>query len=133
MDFSVNIRSYNLVVSWKFIFCCVVYSPSSQQRMPRDNIIFGVGLFPNGLPLFNNNIPRNNMNGAGQTLLNNNNPNYVNANQLATVRDRMFHAIFHRMALAYARTFPKPIRRLLEWVFLLKVLLKKLFSKLWND
>jgi len=89
--------------------------------MPRDNIIFGVGLFPNGLPLFNNNVPRNNMNGTGPTLLNNNNPNYVNANQLATVRDRMFHAIFHRMALAYARTFPKPVRRLLEWVFLLKV------------
>lgn len=89
--------------------------------MPRDNIVFGVGLFPNGLPMFNNNIPHNNMNGAGPTL-NNNNPNYVNANQLATVRDRMFHAIFHRMALAYARTFPKPIRRLLEWVFLLKAL-----------
>ncbi|XP_059353300.1 membralin-like [Daphnia carinata] len=88
--------------------------------MPRDNLLFGVGLFPNGL--FNNNIPRNNMNGAGPTLLNNNNPNYVNANQLATVRDRMFHAIFHRMAVAYARTFPKPIRRLLEWLFLLKAL-----------
>ncbi|XP_046446960.1 membralin-like isoform X4 [Daphnia pulex] len=88
--------------------------------MPRDNLLFGVGLFPNGL--FNNNIPRNNMNGAGPTLLNNNNPNYVNANQLATVRDRMFHAIFHRMAIAYARTFPKPIRRLLEWLFLLKAL-----------
>ena len=78
--------------------------------MPRDNF-FGVGFIPNGL--FNNN-PRNNnnnMNGAAPTLLNNNNPNYVNANQLATVRDRMFHAIFHRMAVAYARTFPKPIRR----------------------
>ena len=102
------------------------------EAMPRnDNILFGVGLFPNGIPLFNNNNvnvnipPRNNMNGgAGPTLLNNNNnnnPNYVNANQLAAVRDRMFHAIFHRMALAYARTFPKAIRRLLEWVFLLKV------------
>ena len=87
--------------------------------MPRENLL-GVGLFPNGL--FNN--PVNNMNGVGPTLLNNNNPNYVNANQLATVRDRMFHAIFHRMALAYARTFPKPVRRLLEWLFLLKVVYK---------
>jgi len=78
--------------------------------MPRDNILFGVGFVPNGL--FNNNVPRNNnMNGAAPTFLNNNNPNYVNANQLATVRDRMFHAIFHRMAIGYARTFPKPIRR----------------------
>lgn len=87
--------------------------------MPRDNLFLGIGFIPNGL--FNNNIPRNNMNGTGPTLLNNNNPNYVNANQLATVRDRMFHAIFHRMAVAYARTFPKPVRRLLEWLFLLKV------------
>ena len=87
--------------------------------MPRDNLFFGVGVFPNGL--FNNNNPRNVNNAAGPTLLNNNNPNYVNANQLATVRDRMFHAIFYRMAVAYARTFPKPIRRLLEWLFLLKV------------
>ena len=89
------------------------------QIMPRDNILFGVGIFPNGF--FNNNNPRNNMNGGGPTLLNNNNPNYVNANQLASVRDRMFHAIFYRMAVAYARTFPKPIRRLLEGLFLLKV------------
>lgn len=91
-----------------------------QDIMPRENLLFGVGVFPNGL--FNNN-QRNMNNGAGPTLLNNNNPNYVNANQLATVRDRMFHAIFYRMAVAYARTFPKPIRRLLEWLFLLKVII----------
>ena len=88
--------------------------------MPRDNLLFGVGLFPNGLL---NNAPQNNNNNNanGPTLLNNNNPNYVNGNHLAAFRDRMFHAIFHRMAIAYARTFPKPVRRILEWLFLLKV------------
>lgn len=97
--------------------------------MPRENLFrVGIPLFPNGLPLFNNNIPVNNMNGP--TLVNNNNQNYVNGNQLATVRDRMFHAIFHRLAVAYARTFPKPIRRLLECLFLLKVRMIKNFNSI---
>ena len=87
--------------------------------MPRENL-FGVGLFPNGLPLINN-IPPNNNNVNGPAPNNNNNPNYVNGNHLAMVRDQMFHAIFRRLALAYARTFPKPVRRLLEGLFLLKV------------
>ena len=40
---------------------------------------------------------------------------------LMDVRDRVFHALFYRVTLTYARAFPKPIRRLLEFVIFLKV------------
>ncbi|XP_050307694.1 membralin [Anthonomus grandis grandis] len=43
-----------------------------------------------------------------------------NHNQFRDVRDRLFHTLFYRGALAYARAFPKPLRRLIEFVFLLK-------------
>ena len=42
-------------------------------------------------------------------------------NPLVNVRDRLFHALFYRVALTYARAFPKPIRRILEFAILLKV------------
>ena len=65
----------------------------------------------------NNNQPGRNNNNTGPQ------------NPLLNVRDRLFHALFYRMALAYARAFPKPIRRLLEFVVLLKVhLMLKLYK-----
>ena len=56
---------------------------------------------------------------------NNNRPGRNNNNQQANpllgVRDRLFHALFYRIALTYARAFPKPIRRFIEFAILLKV------------
>lgn len=52
---------------------------------------------------------------------NNRNRNNNNANPLINVRDRLFHALFFKAALAYARTFPRPVRRFIEFAFLLKV------------
>lgn len=57
----------------------------------------------------NNNEPRN----RGRT----------GQNPLLNVRDRLFHALFYRVALTYARAFPKPIRRVLEFAILLKALI----------
>ncbi|KAK3579153.1 hypothetical protein CHS0354_022176 [Potamilus streckersoni] len=56
--------------------------------------------------------PRNIIRGHGQQ----NNP-------LLNVRDRLFHALFYRIALAYAKAFPKPVRRLLECALLLKAII----------
>lgn len=64
----------------------------------------------------NNNNPNNNNNTRFRS--NNNN----NQNPLFNVRDRLFHAIFYKAALAYARTFPRPVRRILEFIVLLKVI-----------
>ena len=55
---------------------------------------------------------------------NNNRPvrnNNQQPNPLLGVRDRLFHALFYRIALTYARAFPKPIRRFIEFAVLLKV------------
>ena len=38
------------------------------------------------------------------------------------VRDRLFHALFYRVAIMYARKFPKTLRRLLEFFVLLLAL-----------
>ncbi len=42
---------------------------------------------------------------------------------LINVRDRLFHTLFYRLTLAYARACPRPVRRLLETMVLLKALL----------
>ena len=42
-------------------------------------------------------------------------------NPLLNIHDSYLHAMFYRTALAYARAFPKPIRRILEFAILLKV------------
>ncbi|XP_071445373.1 membralin [Hetaerina americana] len=65
---------------------------------------------PPGGDNMNNNRGRNN---------NNNN----NQNPLINVRDRLFHALFFKAAVAYARTFPRPVRRFLEFVVLLKAIM----------
>lgn len=59
----------------------------------------------------------NNGNNNNRTRNNNN----ANANPLINVRDRLFHALFFKAALAYARTFPRPVRRWIEFTVLLKV------------
>ncbi|XP_076621888.1 membralin isoform X3 [Colletes latitarsis] len=42
---------------------------------------------------------------------------------LVNVRDRLFHAMFIKAALTYARTFPRHVRRLIEFIVLLKAIL----------
>ena len=59
-----------------------------------------------GVAADNNNVRQRNMN---------------QQNPLLNVRDRLFHALFYRIALAYARAIPKPVRRFLEFAILLKV------------
>ncbi|CAF92869.1 unnamed protein product, partial [Tetraodon nigroviridis] len=48
------------------------------------------------------------------------NPN-MNQNPLINVRDRLFHALFFKMAVTYARLFPPSFRRVFEFFVLLKV------------
>ena len=60
-----------------------------------------------GAPDNNNVRPRNATQGQQNPLLN--------------VRDRLFHALFYRIALAYARAIPRAVRRFLEFAILLKV------------
>lgn len=61
----------------------------------------------------NNNQPGRNNNNNGQR--------QQPQNPLFNVRDRLFHVIFYRMAMTYARAFPGPVRRFVEFVVLLKV------------
>ncbi|KAK0092671.1 hypothetical protein PV326_000893, partial [Microctonus aethiopoides] len=49
--------------------------------------------------------------------------NNNNQNALYHMRDRLFHALFIKAALAYARTFPKSVRRLIEFIVLLKAIM----------
>lgn len=42
-------------------------------------------------------------------------------NPLINARDRLFRALFFKMALMYARSFPPPVRLLLEMGVLMKV------------
>ena len=47
-----------------------------------------------------------------------------NHNPVLHVRDRLFHALFYRIAITYATFFPRPMRRVLEFAILVKVRLK---------
>ncbi len=38
------------------------------------------------------------------------------------VRDRLFHALFYRLAIIYARQFSRPLRRYIEFFTLLMVI-----------
>ncbi|XP_063575882.1 membralin isoform X4 [Pongo abelii] len=46
----------------------------------------------------------------------------LNPNPLINVRDRLFHALFFKMAVTYSRLFPPAFRRLFEFFVLLKAL-----------
>uniref|UniRef100_A0A7G3A9M4 Putative conserved plasma membrane protein n=1 Tax=Lutzomyia longipalpis TaxID=7200 RepID=A0A7G3A9M4_LUTLO len=76
---------------------------------------------PNVLPPVN---PENNP-VPGGPLINNNNNNRPrnNQNSLMNVRDRLFHALFFKTSLAYAQAIPKPMRRAIELLMLLKALM----------
>lgn len=66
----------------------------------------------------NNNVPlNNNINGGANRIRN---PG-MNQNPLINVRDRLFHALFFKMAVTYARLFPPSFRRIFEFLVLLKV------------
>ncbi|XP_028259594.1 membralin isoform X2 [Parambassis ranga] len=67
----------------------------------------------------NNNVPLNNNNNMGPNRMRN--PN-INQNPLINVRDRLFHALFFKMAVTYARLFPPSFRRVFEFFVLLKAL-----------
>lgn len=68
-------------------------------------------------PNRNNNNNNNNNNDT-----NNNNRNNMNNNvPLLGVRDRLFHALFFKVSLTYARAVPSCVRRLIEFMVLLKV------------
>ena len=64
----------------------------------------------------NDNNPVNNNMGPNRIR----NPN-MNQNPLINVRDRLFHALFFKMAVTYARLFPPSFRRVFEFFVLLKV------------
>ncbi|XP_074834241.1 membralin isoform X2 [Carettochelys insculpta] len=72
----------------------------------------------------NHHLPMNNNGGGGAAAGNNRgvrNPN-LNQNPLINVRDRLFHALFFKMAVTYARLFPPSFRRIFEFFVLLKAL-----------
>ncbi|XP_051957203.1 membralin-like isoform X2 [Xyrauchen texanus] len=67
----------------------------------------------------NNNVPlNNNINGGPNRIRN----PAMNQNPLINVRDRLFHALFFKMAVTYARLFPPSFRRIFEFLVLLKAL-----------
>ncbi|KAM6332261.1 membralin isoform 2-T2 [Alca torda] len=75
-------------------------------------------------PNANNHHPAHNNGGGGAAGGNNRgvrNPN-LNQNPLINVRDRLFHALFFKMAVTYARLFPPSFRRVFEFFILLKAL-----------
>ncbi len=74
--------------------------------------------------------PQRNAAAAGQGARRGNNTNNggggaaaAAADPLLNVRDRLFHTLFYRLTLAYARACPRPVRRMLETMVLLKALL----------
>ncbi|XP_068999952.1 membralin isoform X2 [Embiotoca jacksoni] len=69
----------------------------------------------------NNNVPLNNNNNNNMGPNRIRNPN-INQNPLINVRDRLFHALFFKMAVTYARLFPPSFRRVFEFFVLLKAL-----------
>ncbi|XP_062815607.1 membralin isoform X2 [Anolis carolinensis] len=61
-------------------------------------------------------------NNVGGTPGNNRGVRNLNQNPLINVRDRLFHALFFKMAVTYARLFPPSFRRVFEFFVLLKAL-----------
>ncbi|KAH9494727.1 hypothetical protein Btru_017732 [Bulinus truncatus] len=70
------------------------------------------------------NNPGNNSGGLGGTRPRNNNNNGRGGdnNPFFHFQNRLFHALFYRIAITYARAFPRPIRRVLEFALLMKAL-----------
>ncbi|KAM6463948.1 membralin isoform 2-T2 [Liasis olivaceus] len=70
----------------------------------------------------NTHHPMNNNVGGGAPAGNNRGARNLNQNPLINVRDRLFHALFFKMAVTYARLFPPSFRRIFEFFILLKAL-----------
>lgn len=66
--------------------------------------------------------PENNHVGGGPLINANRIRNNNNQNPLFNVRDRLFHTLFFRAALVYARTIPRPVRRFIEFIMLIKAI-----------
>nr|XP_020669935.1 membralin isoform X1 [Pogona vitticeps] len=66
--------------------------------------------------------PMNNNVGGVPSAGNNRGVRNLNQNPLINVRDRLFHALFFKMAVTYARLFPPSFRRIFEFFVLLKAL-----------
>ena len=59
--------------------------------------------------------------GAARPQNNNNNGRGGENNPFFHFQNRLFHALFYRIAITYARAFPRPARRVLEFALLFKV------------
>lgn len=70
----------------------------------------------------NNNNNFNNNNGLSRNAGGGGSSNNVGGNPMNSVRDRLFHALFVRVALAYASAVPPSVRTLFEYITLLKAL-----------
>ncbi|XP_032069352.1 membralin isoform X2 [Thamnophis elegans] len=70
----------------------------------------------------NTHHPLNNNGVGGAPAGNNRGVRNLNQNPLINVRDRLFHALFFKMAVTYARLFPPSFRRIFEFFILLKAL-----------
>ncbi|GBP82602.1 Membralin [Eumeta japonica] len=66
--------------------------------------------------------PENNVLPGGAVFNTMNRTRNNNQNPLFNVRERLFHALFFKVAVAYARTFPRPVRRFFEFLVLLKAI-----------
>lgn len=60
--------------------------------------------------------------GAARPQNNNNNGRGGENNPFFHFQNRLFHALFYRIAITYARAFPRPVRRVLEFALLFKAL-----------
>lgn len=69
----------------------------------------------------NPNVMNNNNNNANNVIAMNNENNRNNNVPLVGVRDRLFHALFFKASLTYARSVPSSVRRVIEFLVLLKV------------
>lgn len=69
-------------------------------------------------PVEANNAENNHNPGIFMNRIRNNN----NQNPAFNMRDQLFRTLFFKAAIMYARTFPKPIRRFVEFVILIKAI-----------
>ncbi|XP_054089306.1 uncharacterized protein LOC105214524 isoform X2 [Zeugodacus cucurbitae] len=99
-------------------------SPPQQQQQPQPPPQPQPGV---NIPNINGNVPNFanvwNVDLTANPFNFNNNVNRAGQNNLMNVRDRLFHAIYFKIALMYAQIFPKPLQRVLEYFILLKALL----------
>ncbi|XP_041358016.1 membralin-like [Gigantopelta aegis] len=72
----------------------------------------------------NDNLPNNNLlnNGGNVGQPRGTAPGRGQGNPILHIRDRLFHALFYRIAITYARAFPRSVRRIVEFAILLKAL-----------